>query len=194
MFVIIVSEGDFIMEFMQTEHLNIRRMRPEDWSDLFKYLSDPESQKYQNKGAYTKKECIDEIYQMSQFNINWTVCLKSNNMAIGFITLQQVEPMNSFTFKLHFNFDENYLVNGFVKEANERMIQHAFEELGAHRVIGLSCASDTLTNKEYGKLQMRKEALFQKAFTYRMNKFNKPIFWDICLFAILKDEWVQRIR
>ena len=39
------------MEFMQTEHLNIRRMRPEDWSDLFKYLSDPESQKYQNKVA-----------------------------------------------------------------------------------------------------------------------------------------------
>lgn len=182
------------MEFMQTEHLNIRRMRPEDWSDLFKYLSDPESQKYQNKGAYTKKECMEEISKMSQYNINWTVCLKSNNMAIGFITLQQVEPMNSRTFKLHFNFDENYLVNGFVEEANLRMLQHAFEELSAHRVVGISCVSDTLTNKEYLKLQMRKEAMFQKAFTYRMNKNNKPIWWDIYLFAILKDEWLQIIR
>ena len=73
------------------------------------------------------------------------------------------------------------------------MLQHAFEELGAHRVIGLSCASDTMTNKEYTKLQMRKEAVFQKAFTYRVNKYNKPLWWDICLFAILRDEWVQLI-
>ena len=150
------------MEFMQTEHLNIRRMRAEDWADLYKYLSDPESQKYQNKGAYTKKECIDEIAQMSQFNINWTVCLKSNNVAIGFITLQQVEPMNSYTFKLHFNFDENYFVNGFVNEANARLLQHAFEELGAHRVIGLSCAVDTMTNKEYAKLQCVRKRFSKK--------------------------------
>lgn len=181
------------MELMQTEHLNIRRMRADDWADLYQYLSSEESQRYQNKGAYTKKECMEEIAEMSQFNTNWSVCLKSNSMVIGFIKVDQVEPANSRTFKLHFNFDMNYLIHGFVQEANTRMLQYAFEELQAHRVIGLSCAQDILTNKEYLKLKMRKEATFQKAYTYRTTKTNKPIWWDINLFAILKEEWLRMV-
>ena len=182
------------MQFMQTEHLNIRRMVPEDWSDLYRYLCSEESQKYQNKGAYTKKQCIEEIQEMSQLNTSWSVCLKSNGTVIGFITLPQVLPNNSRTFKLQFNFDTNYIVNGFVQEANQRMLQYAFEELQAHRVIGLTCAQDTLSNKAFTKLHMRKEAILQKAFTYRNTKTNKPIWWDIYSFAILKEEWLRIVR
>ncbi len=179
------------MEFMPTEHLIIRRMRPEDWSDLLRYLGDEDAQRLQNHGIYTKSECQSAISELSKYNTSWTVCLKSNQLAIGFITLLPMEPLSSKTYKLNFNIDPDYLSNNFIYEANKRMLQYAFEELAAHRIIGWSNSQDSSTNKEYVKLKMRKEGIFLKAYTYRSTKTKKPIWWDVNQFAIVKEEWLR---
>ena len=182
------------MKFMQTKNLNIRRMHADDWEDLYKLLSDEESQAYQNKGVYTKEECIQEVLEMSKYNTSWSLCLKETSEVIGFITLYQVEPMNSSIFKLHFNATGISYENSYVVEAANRMLQYAFEELAAHRVIGLTCVSDILSNRVYQNIKMRKEGMLQRAHTYRVTRTKRPIWWDIYTFAILKEEWLKLIK
>ena len=182
------------MKFMQTDNLNIRRLKPDDWKDLYPLLSDAEAQKYQNKGVYGEEECIQEVLEMSKYNTNWSVCMINTNEVVGFIKIEQIEPMNSRTFKLHFNMQLACCDNGIALETNTRMLQYAFEELSAHRVVGMTCAQDYLSNRVYSALKMRKEGSFQKAYTYRSTKTNRPIWWDIYLFAMLKDEWLKIVR
>ena len=182
------------MKFMQTKNINIRRVHADDWEDLFRLLGDENSQKYQIKGIYNKEQCIQEILEMSKYNTCWSFCLKETGEVVGFVTLCQAEPKNSSIFKLHFNATNACYENGYVVEVANRMLQYAFEELSAHRVIGSTCALDILSNRVYLSIKMRKEGVLQRAHTYRVTKTKRPIWWDIYIFAILKEEWLKLIK
>ena len=66
------------MNIIETERLIIRRFSPDDWKDLYEYLSKEQVVKYEPYGIYSEEDCKNEAYKRSTNEAFWAVCLKSN--------------------------------------------------------------------------------------------------------------------
>jgi RimJ/RimL family protein N-acetyltransferase len=75
---------------------------------------------------------------------------------------------------------------GFATEATARMVELAFNALGAHRVVGRLGARNEPSARVRERVGMRPEALL------RENEFVKGEWTDEAIYAILRDEWSAR--
>jgi hypothetical protein len=68
---------------METERLIIRKFCANDWKDLYEYLSQKETVKYEPYEIFTEEESRKEALNRSENDVFWAVCLKSSGKLIG---------------------------------------------------------------------------------------------------------------
>jgi RimJ/RimL family protein N-acetyltransferase len=85
-------------------------------------------------------------------------------------------------------FDPRFRGLGYATEATARMVDVAFEQLGAHRVAGRLDARNASSERVLERLGMRREALLVE------NEFVKGEWTDEVVYAMLVDEWSRRER
>ena len=66
---------------------------------------------------------------------------------IGHLCFQAVEPASHRTWELGFIFNPRHQRHGFATEASRALVQHAFTQIDAHRVVAL----DGLASKHAGR-------------------------------------------
>lgn len=176
---------------LQTERLTLRRFAREDWMDLHEYLSDENVVKYEPYGVLTADDCVMEAQRRSGDEAFWAVCLK-NGKLIGNVYFQHREPPEYLTWEIGFVFNAQYHKKGYASEACRRILRHAFEELSAHRVIGMCNPENNASWRLMERLGMRREGHFRKHAFFSKTPDEKPVFHDAYQYAILEEQWFEQ--
>ena len=61
---------------MKTKRLLLRKFNPDDWLDLYEYLSQEEVVKYEPYNVFTVESSKQEAIRRSENNDFWAVCLQ----------------------------------------------------------------------------------------------------------------------
>ena len=174
-----------------TSRLYLRRFRPGDWRDLAAYLCDEAVVQYEPYNVFTPKRCRSEAINRMIDHAFIAVCLKQNDRLIGNIFLDE---KSHCTFELGFIFAKAFWRHGYAFESSSEIMRYCFEELGAHRMMAQCCTENLASQKLLERLGMRKEAHHLHCASYKRDRLGNRIWWDLFEYAILFDEWEQKIR
>ena len=178
---------------METERLVVRNFRPEDWEDLYEYLSREEVLKYEPSSASSREECRKLAAERARGNSFWAVCLKVTGKMIGHVYFGRMEPFEFKTWELGYIFNPLYCGMGYATEASRRIVAYGFEQLKAHRITALCDPENSASWKLLERLGMRREGHFIKPAFFRKDSKDQPIWHNVYQYAILAEEW-ENIR
>ena len=171
---------------IETNRLLLRPIEKQDAQAVFEYRSDAITNKYQGSFHNELKEteefiekCADVFNQADSW-FQMVIILKNEiigDMGIHFIDDEgkQVELGITLNKKFH--------NQGFANEAMTGIIDHLFNKLDKHRIIGSLDPANTSSIKLLKKLNFRQEAHFKESL------FLNGIWVDDIVFALLKKEW-----
>lgn len=179
------------MEILKTERLIIRRFLPEDWKDLYEYLSKEEVVKFEPYEVFSEEASKAEAIQRSKQDIFWAVCLKENNKLIGNIYFNQQEPNEINTWELGYVFNSAYWGKGYASESCSRILKYGFEQLNVYRVVAMCNPENTASWKLMERLNMRREGQLKKNIFFKRDEAGNPIWNDTYEYAVLAEEWEE---
>ncbi len=172
-----------------SERLILRRFKPDDWQDLYEYLSNPEVVKFEPYDIQTEEECKSTAKDRAASDDFWAVCLKENGKLIGNIYFAKQQPDEFETYEIGYVFNPVFGGKGYATEAAAITLKHAFEKLGAHRVMAMCNPENPASWKLLERLKMRREGHFLKNAFFRRGADGNPLWFDTYQYAILKEEF-----
>ena len=176
---------------METERLCLRRFIPDDWQDLFDYLSQDAVVKYEPYEVYSKEAARQEAERRSKDNSFWAVCLKPDGKLIGNIYLDE----RSFsTWELGYVFSVYFQGRGYATEAVCTLVDDVFKNQNARRVVAMCNPLNEPSWKLLERLGFRKEGHLIQNIYFKEDSKGSPIWADTYEYAILADEWKSRTR
>lgn len=176
---------------IETPCLVVRNFRPDDWSDLHEYLSQKEVLKYEPGSASDENDCRNKAAERSKDDTFLAVCLKVTGKMIGHLYFARTEPPEFLTWELGYIFNPAFYGRGHATEACRGILKHAFEKLGAHRIIAMCSPENAPSWRLLERLSMRREGCFRKAAFFRKSEDGKPLWHDGYHYAILNEEWLK---
>ncbi|SHO51738.1 GNAT family N-acetyltransferase [Anaerocolumna xylanovorans] len=173
------------MKFITTDRLIIRRFTPDDWKDLYEYLSNEKVVFYEPYDVFSEDACKKEAIERAKDEAFWAVCLK-NNKVIGNLYLAK---QDFDTWELGYVFNEKYHNKGYATESGKAIIDFAFNELKARRIVAMCNPLNSSSWKLLERLNMRREGHLLQNIYFKKDENNRPIWVDTYEYAILFDEW-----
>ncbi|MBG0785399.1 MAG: GNAT family N-acetyltransferase [Anaerolineaceae bacterium] len=173
---------------METERLIIRRFLPDDWEDLHEYLSQEEVVKYEPYDVFTEEASKQEAIDRAGNDDFCAVCLKDTNKVIGNIYFAK---QDFDTWELGYVFNSRYQGKGYATEASRAVVNDAFTNKKAHRVIASCNVLNTASWKLLERLGMRREGHLLQNVWFKKDGNGQPIWADSYEYGILKEEWVE---
>lgn len=177
------------MVALETERLILRRFSPDDWKDLYEYLSDEKVVRYEPYGVFGEQESRREAALRSKQEAFRAVCLKSTGKMIGNVYFRQKEPKESLTWELGYVFNPAYWGKGYAAESCRAVLRYAFEQRGVRRVVAFCNPLNTASWKLLDRLSLRREGHLVKNVFFRRDAFGRPLWQDTYEYAILSEEW-----
>lgn len=171
----------------ETKRLLLRRFTEQDGEDLYEYLSDEDVVKFEPYETYTLEQAKQEAINRSQNDCFYGVCLKENNKLIGNVYIAK-EDFD--TWEVGYVFNSSYQGNGYATEATRKLIDIAFREWGARRVIAMCNPLNTHSWKLLERLGMRREGTLRQNIYFKTDQEGNPIWCDTYEYGILKEEWL----
>lgn len=169
--------------------MHIRKFQPEDWQDLFEYLSDEEVVKYEPYCAFSKEEAIKEAARRTTDDAFWAVCLKENGKLIGNLYFCRQQPEKFMAWEIGYVFNRQYNGKGYATEGAFRLLRYGFEVCSAHRIVAHCNPENTASWRLLERLHMRREGHFYKKAFFKYDVGGNPIWHDAYAYAMLSDEW-----
>jgi len=182
------------MDELVTERLIIRDFRPDDWSDLYEYLSDPKVVLYEPYQVFTAEQCKQAAIDRSTRQCFRAVCLKSTNKLIGNLYFNQIDPPIFLTWELGYVFNSEYQGNGYALESCRAVLRQGFLDLAIRRVIALCNTLNIPSWRLLERLGFRREGHYLKQSFFKYDEKGRPVWQDVYEYAILSDEWLSRNR
>jgi len=171
-----------------TERLKIRRFTENDYADLYEYLSDRRTYKYEPGKPITitqsKKLCIER----SRNRIFYAVELKSENKIIGHIYFNAIEPKKLLTYEIGFIFNKKYQGKGFATEAIQDFIHYQFSKSNIHKIVAHCNPQNIKSWKLLERLKFKREGKSRKNIFFNKDKNNNPIWLDTYEYGLLKED------
>jgi len=177
------------MKIFETERLILRRFHVEDWKDLFEYLSKESVVKYEPYHTFTEDESRKEALRRAGDEAFWAVCIMDNKKVIGNIYFQHQEPKDFMTWEIGYLFNPSFYGNGYATEACSTIIDYAFKNLQARRVVAMCNPLNVSSWRLLERLNMRREGHLIKNVYFKRDKHDNPVWNDTYEYAILKEEW-----
>ncbi len=174
------------MKEIETERLVLRKFRPEDWKDLYEYLSDENVVKFEPYDTHTEEQCIQEAANRAGNEAFWAVTLKENQKLIGNLYFKKQE---FDTWEIGYVFNAAYQGRGYATEGARAIMDYAFRQLNARRIIAGCNTDNDASWKLLERLHMRREGHYRKLRYFKVDADNNPIWIDAYAYAILKEEW-----
>ena len=177
---------------LETERLILRPWEEGDAESLYEYAKDPAVGPIAGWPVHTSVENSREIIRdVLSADETYAVCLKKDNRAIGSIGL--ISPAQSHTALGADGLEIGYWIGvpfwgrGLIPEATERLIRHAFEDLGCS---ALWCGY-------YEGNEKSKRCQEKTGFTFHHVEKDKPceLMGDVrteYFTRLTKDEWLRR--
>ena len=179
------------MENFETERLIIRRFIPEDWKDLYDYLSKEEVVKYEPYDVFNEEQSKGEAARRETDPSFWAVCLKDTGKVIGNLYFSEQSPREFQNWELGYVFNSDYHGHGYATEACQCILKYGFEQLNIRRVIAMCNPLNNSSWKLLDRLKMRREGHALQTVFFKRDKDGNPIWHDTYSYAILRTEWIN---
>ncbi len=140
-----------------TSRLVIRRMHPDDWQDLYDYLSDAETVYYEPYDVYSKEDARLEAANRANNAAFFAVCLQSNGKMIGNLYFA---PAQDGTYELGYVFNRKYRGKNYAYESCAALVSYAFRKGIAERVMAECDARNVRSHHLMERLGMEREDSF----------------------------------
>lgn len=176
---------------LETPRLIIRPFQDSDLEPFLAYRSDPEIERYQGWGDYTRSDAgrfIDghsgRVPGVPGEHTQIAIELKSTGAMIGDLYLH-VLPDEPLQANLGYSLATEYQGAGYATEAVSAFLDYVFGSLNLHRVTaGVDCENErSIALLE--RIGMRREARFIQSW------YGNGKWADEYLYAILRSEWLK---
>lgn len=174
---------------METERLTIRRFQPDDWQDLHEYLSDEQVVKYEPYRPFTPEQSREEAARRAGDKSFLAVCLKETGKLIGNLYFAAQQPDEFMTWEVGYVFSRRYQGKGYATEGVNRLMEHLFEDLHAHRVEAHCNPQNTASWRLLERLHFRKEGHFLQNVFFFTDDDGNPLWHDAYAYGMLCNEW-----
>lgn len=172
---------------IETEHLVLRKIEPEDAKDLFEFLSDDAVNRFMTNNSYENivqvQRLINGIQQSfeSKQKIHWGIAQKTANKIIGQCGYHAFDRSNLIG-EISYCLAREHWGQGIMTEAIRAVIGFGFEKLGLNRIETKSMLENT------GSFKVLEKAGFQKEGLIREGLSKNHIFYDLYLYSVLKKD------
>lgn len=173
------------MNIISTKRLTIRSFKEEDWKDLHEYLSDEEVVKYEPYGVFSEEEAKHEAINRANNQCFYAVCF--NEKVIGNLYLGQGD---FDTWEIGYVFNRAYQGQGYATESAQALVDYAFSQLGARRLIAMCNPKNVQSWRLLERLRLRREGTLLQNIFFKRDAEGKPIWCDTYEYGILKSEWI----
>lgn len=165
---------------IETQRLVIRNFTKEDADALHLILGDAETMKYSEPAySFEKTVAFLEEFCIKRKGAAAAV-LKGSKELIGYLLFHAVEED---IYELGWFFNRAYWGQGYALESCGAIIDYAFRELNAHKIVAETIDSIKSTNL-MEKLGMKPEGI-QRSQT----KNNSGAWADLYFYGMLKEDW-----
>jgi RimJ/RimL family protein N-acetyltransferase len=173
---------------LTTERLKIRRFTENDYIDLYEYLSDKRTYKYEPGKPITIKHSKKLCIERSKNQIFLAVELKAENKVVGHIYFNKIDPKNLLTYEVGYIFNKKYQGKGFATEAIQKYILYQFSRKNIHKIIAHCSPKNVKSWKLLERLKFKREGNLRKNIFFNKDKNNKPIWLDTYEYGLLKED------
>ncbi len=170
---------------LETERLTIRFFEESDYNDLYEYLSDEETIRFEPYEVFSLEQCIQEAKQRAENHEFYAVCQRDTGKVIGNLYLGK---RDFEAYELGYVFNRKYWKHGYASEAAGELIRYTFENLGARRIISECNPQNEDSWKLLERLGMRCEGKLIQNIFFKRDAEGNPIWLDTFLYGILKEE------
>jgi len=179
-------KGRFWVKEIETERLIIRRFKSDDWKDFYEYFSNEEVLKFEPYKPFSEEESKKEVVRRITDPAFLAVCLKETNKLIGNIYFEE-KDFN--TWEIGYVFNLNYKSRGYATESCKVIMDYAFKELNARRIIAKCDPKNPNSWRLLERLNMRREGHLKENVYFFKDENNNPIWKDTYEYGILEKEW-----
>ena len=173
---------------IETDRLVLRRFRKEDLQDLYEYLSDEETVRFETY----KPMDMDEV----NANLDWRIStdemiaveLKSNHKLIGNVYLGK---RDCNALEMGYVFNRQFRGQGYAVESCTALIRRAFSE-GVHRIYTECDPCNPASWKLLERLGFTREGHFRQNVFFWKDKDNNPIWKDTYVYGILNGDIIRQ--
>ena len=168
--------------YLETDRLILRRFRREDLSDLYEYLSDEETVRFEPYLPMDLQKTERELAERMESPEMIAVELKSSGKVIGNLYLG--EGMFD-SREMGYVFNKGFWGQGYAKESCQALIQKTFSE-GLHRIYAECAPCNAPSWNLLESLGFTREAHFKENVYFWKDEEGNPIWKDTYVYSLLK--------
>ncbi len=172
---------------IETKRLVIRRFSPDDYVDLYEYLSEPAVYAFEPGKPVSIEEAKAMALERSQGSDFLAVELKDKKKMIGHLYFKQAEPLWLLTWELGYIFNPKYQRNGYGSEAAAALTAHGFEKHNIHRIMARCNPENAASWKLLERVGFKREGSFRKFGFVHTDEHGAPIWNDAYEYSLLRD-------
>lgn len=145
-----------------TRRLVIRRMYPDDWKDLYAYLSDPDTVRYEPYQPYTREEAQLEAANRANCEEFLAVCLLTNGRMIGnlYLSRQNDGDKQGNVYELGYIFSRRYRGKNYAFESCDAMMKLLWKDPETSKILAECDARNARSRHLMERLGMQLEETF----------------------------------
>lgn len=170
------------------ERITIRSFSPDDHTDLFEYLSDPEIYRFESGKPISEIESRQLASERSQSNAYLAVELKPISKLIGHLYFNHNSPSELLTWELGYIFNPRFQRNGYATEACKALVSYAFTHYETHRIIAHCDPGNVPSWRVLEKAGFTREAHLRKNIFFRKDAHGNPVWTDTYEYALLAQD------
>ncbi len=178
---------------IETERLVVRNFEANDWKALHDMIVQYEASEY---AAYDQQwpTSAEEIQGITEWFASGdhflATCLKDTSQFIGFVALNPEGEEGSGEYNIGYIFDANYRGHGYATESCKTMLDRAFGELQASRVVTGTAALNHPSCRLLERLGFRR--IGEKMSSFKAAEDGMPIEFLGYIYALSKHEWEKQ--
>lgn len=173
---------------LETNRLNLRRLKSEDVDEIFVLRSNPEIMQFIPRPLMKTKEEALEFISVMDTNvnnnnvINWAITTKEDDRLIGMIGFYRMKPEN-YRAEVGYILSPEFHGKGIITEALEKVIQFGFEEMGLNSIEAV------IDPENFGSEKVLLKNNFVKEGHFKEHTFFEGEFLDSIFYSLLKKNY-----
>ena len=178
------------MKTIETKRLVIRNFKTSDYEALLEMILQYEASGYavyDQPWPVSPEEIKGVVEWFTSGDSYLAVCLKDTYRFIGFVALNPEQKEDCQELNLGYIFNSNFHGKGYATEACQAVIEHAFNQLLATRVISGTASINRPSCQLLERLGFKTTG--ESRVSFRNTEEGKPVEFLGYSFALSRDEW-----
>ena len=178
---------------METGQLILRKIEAEDAKDMFEFLSDASVNQFMTHNAFENIVQVQRLINGMQQSfeakqkILWGIAKNGAKKIIGYCGYQAFDESN-IAGEVSFCLAREYWGQGIMTDAVRAIVSFGFEKIELNRVEAKSMPENT------GSFRVLEKTGFQKEGLIRQGLLKNDVFYDLCLYSILKSDYRECVK